>query len=334
MSDIREIILGATLEAERLHKELDSAEHLRRSPGSVDVFGAIEHLGLGLLFRPLDGLLGAYVPVENDSGILVTTERPLAIQRFTAAHELGHAYLKHELMLDDDQILKRSPFARPMYDHREIAADTFAAMFLMPDWLINLHAERQGWDWQSLSDPICVYQLALRMGVSYEAICRTLRKYNLLDNRAFASLNAIPPKEIKQKILPENPGKSWHPNVWLLTERDQGSIINGEPSDIFVVRLKEMSGAGYLWNLDQVQTEGFAIVRDERRLSPSDDLIGGAVERVLTVQAEAPRNGVIFAEQARPWEPTNPLATFSFSYDFRGKEHGWARVTREVQLAA
>ena len=122
------------------------------------VFGAIEHLGIGLLFRPLDGLLGAYIPVENDSGILVTTERPLAIQRFTGAHELGHAYLKHELRIDDEEILKRSPFARPIYDLREIAADTFAALFLMPDWLINLHAERQGWDWRNLSDPICVYQ--------------------------------------------------------------------------------------------------------------------------------------------------------------------------------
>ena len=36
MPDLREVILGATLEAERLHKELESEERLRRFPGSVD----------------------------------------------------------------------------------------------------------------------------------------------------------------------------------------------------------------------------------------------------------------------------------------------------------
>jgi hypothetical protein len=207
-------------------------------------------------------------------------------------------------------------------------------MFLMPEWLITLHAERQQWNSRALADPICVYQLALRMGVSYEAICRTLLGHKYLDTRGFAALHAIQPREIKQKILKEKPGKSWHPNVWLLTERGEGSIINGEPSDIFVVRLKEMSGAGYLWNLDQVQAEGFAIVADETKLPGPDDLIGGAVERVLTAQAEVPRSGTISAEQTRPWAPSDPLSTFSFSYDFRGKEHGLARVTRGVQLAA
>ena len=334
MVDLRETILGATLEAERLHKQLKTQEHLNRLSGDVDVFGAIVHLGINLLFKRLDGLLGAYVPVTNASGILVTTERQLAVQRFTAAHELGHAYLKHEASLDDEQILKRSPFINANYDLREVAADTFASMFLMPEWLINFHAQHQGWDWRSLSDPISVYQLSLRVGVSYDALCRTLRRYNLLDQQTFVALTDVPRRQIKQKILENHPTKNWYPNVWVLTERDEGSIIHGEPTDIFVVRLKEMSGAGYLWDLDQVRAAGFAIVADERRLSASQDEIGGAVERVLTAQAELPCNGVISAEQTRPWNPTDAVAKFSFSYDFRGKERGLPRIAREVQLAA
>ncbi len=334
MPDQRETILGATLEAERLHRELKTQDQLSQLSGCVDVFGAIVHLDIRLLFKHLDGLLGAYVPTPVKSGILVTTERQLAVQRFTAAHELGHAYLKHAVSLEDEQMLKRSPFGNTHYDLREVAADTFASMFLMPDWLINFHAEHQGWDWQSLSDPISVYQLSLRVGVSYDALCRTLRRYNLLDQRTFTALTAIPRKEIKQKILENHPTKNWYPNVWVLTERDEGSIIHGEPTDIFVVRLKEMSGAGYLWNLDQVQAAGFAIVADERRLPLAQDVIGGAVERVLTAQAELPCNGVISAEQSRPWNPADSLAKFTFAYDFRGKERGLPRVSREVQLAA
>jgi Zn-dependent peptidase ImmA (M78 family) len=334
MVDLRDTILGATLEAERLHKQLKTQDHLNRLSGDIDVFGAIVHLGIQLLFKRLDGLLGAYVPVKTASGILVTTERQLAVQRFTAAHELGHAYLNHEASLDDEQILKRSPFTSAAYDLREVAADTFASMFLMPDWLINFHAEHQGWDWRSLTDPICVYQMALRLGVSYDALCRTLLRYNLLDRATFRALIDIPRKQIKQKILENHPAENWYPNVWLLTERDEGAIIHGEPTDIFVVRLKENSGAGYLWNLDQVRAAGFAIVADERRLSPMQDEIGGAVERVLTAQAALPCNGVISAEQTRPWSPADALARFTFSYDFRGKERGLPRVAREVQLAA
>ncbi len=105
----------------------------------------------------------------------------------------------------------------------------------------------------------------------------------------------------------------------MLAERDEGSIIHGEPTDIFVVRLKEMSGAGYLWNLDEVQAAGFAIVADERRLPAAQDVIGGDVERVLTAQAEQPCNGLISAEQARPWDPTDTVAKFTFRMIFAEK---------------
>ena len=126
-----------------------------------------------------------------------------------------------------------NPMLGPIISDSAQAADTFAALFLMPEWLINLHPERQRWDRRNLSDPVSVYQLALRMGVSYEALCRTLRNYNLYDSRAFGALDAIAPREIKQRSLKDKRGKSWHPNVWLLTERDEGSIIYGEPSDIW-----------------------------------------------------------------------------------------------------
>ena len=51
---------------------------------------AIKAFKITVLFRPLEGLLGAYVPTPNSAGMLVTTQRDHHVQRFTAAHELGH----------------------------------------------------------------------------------------------------------------------------------------------------------------------------------------------------------------------------------------------------
>ena len=94
--------------AGRLHRKLDLRPQLEKEAGSVDVFDAIHALDVPLLLRPLKSLLGAYLR-EPSPGLLVTTERPMSIQRFTAAHELGHYYLGHEPSLDDESILRRMP---------------------------------------------------------------------------------------------------------------------------------------------------------------------------------------------------------------------------------
>ena len=153
MANSRDTILEATLEAERLHKRLKTKDRLGVLSGLVDVFASIVDQDVALIFKPLDSLLGAYLQAPSP-GIIVTTVRPLAIQRFTAAHELGDWYLKHLASFDDEAILHRSPYVDSDYDQRELAADTFAATFLMPEWLVNFHAERQGWNFQDLAEPV------------------------------------------------------------------------------------------------------------------------------------------------------------------------------------
>ena len=85
MVDNREAILNGTKAAHTLHRDLGIREQLERSGGGrVDVFGAIGKLGATLMFQKLDKLLGAYIPVE-ESGVLITTQRTLPVQRFTGA---------------------------------------------------------------------------------------------------------------------------------------------------------------------------------------------------------------------------------------------------------
>jgi Zn-dependent peptidase ImmA (M78 family) len=139
----RETILEARAEADRLHSRLGSKAAVEGMGGGIDVFGAIKARSVELLFRPLDKLLGAYLPPPEE-GIIVTSERSLAIQRFTGAHELGHHILGHHVSFDTYEILDRSPVGRKNYDLSEMAADAFAAEFLLPDWVFGIHAERQG----------------------------------------------------------------------------------------------------------------------------------------------------------------------------------------------
>ncbi|MGE5501922.1 MAG: ImmA/IrrE family metallo-endopeptidase, partial [Ignavibacteriales bacterium] len=145
MASRREEIHHGKKEAARLHRDLGIRSKIEGRGGRVDVFGAILDLDLPLLFRPLKGLLGAYLPGPYP-GIMVTNQRPLQIQRFTGAHELGHAVMKHEGSLDDESILHRSPFGRASYNFVELAADAFASAFLTPRWLLETHAALQGWD--------------------------------------------------------------------------------------------------------------------------------------------------------------------------------------------
>jgi len=337
MPNWRDAVLQGTKEATRLHRELGSESELEKIPGGVDVFSAIVHLNIPLLFEPLQGLLGAYLPGPFH-GILVSTERNLAVQRFTGAHELGHAYMKHDGSLDDPSMLDRAPFGPQSYDHIEAAADAFAASFLIPKWLLEIHAGRHKWNAHSLLDPATAYQMSLRVGASYDATCRSLRQHQIIDANAMQKLLSIQPKKIKQHILDGHKLENWYPDVWLLTEEDGGTRIQGGPNDVFVLKLRERSGAGYLWNLDDLAAAGFAIVADNRHVPSEAEQIGGVVDRVLTARlsAQGPGySGRISLSQVRPWTKSDQAAGhLTLIYDLSGKEVGLPRIGRSRLAAA
>lgn len=100
MTDIRTDILIGHKEAERVHRQLDTRSSYMQSGTRIDVYRLAHDLGIPVLFRPLEGLLGAYV--KNPApGILLTTQRPDSVQRLTCAHELGHHLLNHKASYDD-----------------------------------------------------------------------------------------------------------------------------------------------------------------------------------------------------------------------------------------
>jgi Zn-dependent peptidase ImmA (M78 family) len=334
--DYPSAVRNGTMQATRLHHELGTRERMQRHGGGIDVFGATHTLGLPLLLRPLQGLLGAYIPTPIP-GVLVTTERPLSIQRFTAAHELGHFKLEHLPSLDDESILRRManiPLKRMSNPElQEIEADAFAVSFLMPRWLIEWHCIRQNWNVSDLVEPSIVYQLSLRIGASYEATTWTLQRYKLISASAGRTLRDTKPRTLKAALLADYEPGDYRGDVWVLTEKDADTRIDGSRNDHFILRLNEHSGAGYLWNIDQLKQSGIVIVRDERE--PIDDGVGSPVVRQVTAALEEAKRGILELDECRPWSPNEALTRFSFNYDFTGPEEaGYSRSEQRRLLEA
>lgn len=320
MVDNRDAILKGVKAAHTLHRDLGIRETLERSNGGrVDVFGAIGKTGATLMFQPLDKLLGAYVPAE-EPGILITTKRTLPVQRFTGAHELGHLYMRHQPSLDDNGILRRAPFsATSSLGRQEREADAFASMFLAPAWLLALIVQRQGWKSETLAEPETAYQLSLRLGTSYSATCFVLERHKAINRTQRERLLSFEPKTIKRSLLENYEPSDWRSDVWLLTDRDEGLIIEGGRHDLFVVRLRENSSAGYLWNFDELKVAGFAVVADDQE-GQGDNKVGGILTRRLTAQSNGRISREVTFKEHRPWMPHKVLQELHLRYELRGPE--------------
>lgn len=333
-TDYRSAVSKGVSAAAWLHHELGSQQNVERSIGWIDVFGAIAQLHVPLLLRPLDRLRGAYSRVP-EPGILVTTKRPLAIQRFTAAHELGHHCLEHEASVDNDITLRESgepDSARS--DLREVEANAFATGFLLPKWLVDRQANVQGWRVEHLADPIVVYQLSLRMGVSFEATWRALRNYDLISAEIAQSMQRTKLRQVKKTLLGGYAPPDYRRDIWSLTKHDQASVIKASRGDYFVIRLSEHPASGYVWDAEELNRDGFAIVQDVREEGPTDE-VGTSVYRRLVAHPQGEAKDELSFGECRPWDPRQLCNHFELECDWAGKEFpGASRAARRQMLEA
>ena len=328
----RDEILAAIYKAGRLHKKYDSESRAKAGEGRIDVFGMLVDRDIPVMFRPLRNLLGAYLD-DPSQGVIVTTQRQLPVQRFTAAHELGHAALGHKTSLDKEEVLMRALFERDSFDLREIQANAFATELLTPQWLIVEHMNRQGWKRDMLTDPVIVYQLALRMGSSYAATCYALNECKGIDRLTREKLLKMKPKAIKQGLAKPYKPESWYGDVWLVTERDNGMVLEGSRSDLVVIRMPEHANSGYVWNFEELVNAGLAI-REDGRVSEGSQLIGGVVFRNVIAEAQGGANGHVRLREARPWQPAGePLNSMELEVDLSGPmQAGWHPTQRDEAL--
>jgi hypothetical protein len=147
-------------------------------------------------------------------------------------------------------------------------------------------------------------------------------------------LRAQKRRDIKVDLLKEYRPENYRGDVWVLTERDANTQIDGSRNDHFILRLHEHSGGGYLWNIDELKASGFAIVRDASEVD-DQDAVGSDTTRSVTAIPQQPQRGALSLAEARPWEPDFPISRLNFRYDFTGpEEEGLSRVERRQILQA
>ena len=207
----------------------------------IDVFELCERLGLWLAFFPLDRLLGAFIP-EGVGGVLITTQRPVTVQRYTAAHELGHWRLGHAegpALDSEEHVLGTSP------NESEQLAQIFAAALLMPPPLVFGTLDRLGV--RNDVSPVHAYTVAREAGVSYEAAVRQLANLGIIAPGRVAELMKTKPLRIKTEIAYGRRPVIGTADVWPVDEHWDGHRLVVRVDDEVVISLPENRSKGYRW---------------------------------------------------------------------------------------
>ena len=233
----------------------------------IDVFGAIEQLRLWLVFYPLKNLLGAIVPTGS-GGVVLTTERQPSIQRYTAAHEIGHWLLDQDRLALDTEDDIFSPSAA----ERERIAQLFASYFLMPPPLAHATAARYGVRRDADVTAPQAYLVARDMNVSYEAAVRQMCNLRIVTGRQRDTLLQVPPLKAKQALAHGHRPENGNADIWPVDENAMHHKLDVLLDDEIIVALPENRTTGYRW-LDEDALRGLA----ERRRRPAPPPYAAAV---------------------------------------------------------
>lgn len=208
----------------------------------VDPFEAIDALGLELQFQPLKDLLGAILPGARP-GVLINSARPASMQRFTAAHEIGHWFLdQDELAIDTEEDVEGMP-----RQQRERRAQIFASHFLMPLELLHATAERHGVRKGGDLSPIQGYEMARDMHVSYRASLFQLVNSHFITARRRDELLRVTPAQLKVTLTHGRRPENTRGDVWGIDATQTGDALEVFVGDEVVIALPERPSTGYRW---------------------------------------------------------------------------------------
>lgn len=225
----------------------------------IDVFRLIVQLDIWLTFVPLGTTLGACLPVGR-GGIMITTRRQPAVQRYTAAHEIGHWILDHgHPWIDDEEAI-----LRPSAPERERIAQLFAAYLVMPPPLVDATAAHHGIRAGQMPEPPQAYSVARDMGVSYEAAVRQMAELDVISTQDRDRLLHVSPLAAKRALAHGARPVVGNADVWPIDERWNGASLDVTTADEIVIALPENRTTGYRW-----MTPTDLVARDKRHAQPA-----------------------------------------------------------------
>ncbi len=255
--------------ARALGSQAAAREHVRLGTDQskpIDIFNVVEQNGIWLMFQPLRNLYGAYVREGDSTGIIVNSNHPLSVRRFTAAHEYGHHVLGHDPVVDDERNIN-SPFGAVNLD--EASAQTFAASFLMPLQLVNTMLRQMSLPLRpGTMSPSQVYLLSLNLGSSYPATINQMKTLGKISSQVAANLRKEKPKDIKSEIgRGRRPAQVWA-DAWQVSTHEAGRALYPKVEDMLHVVLPETPSTGFIWSVDDLGIVDASLLADGAKAPP------------------------------------------------------------------
>lgn len=274
----------------------------------IDVFRLILEEGITLDFTPYKKLAGAYIPGAGGLAPVITINEghPLPLQRYSAAHELGHHVAQSDSVCDTDvEILARGVAPRT---YAEAFAESFASWLLMPRQLVNARMEALGLPVHGLAAED-VYRLSLDLGTSYDATLTQLGVLRVLPFPWQQALRRVPPKATKEQIA-GGPRANARADVWQLADRDQWGVVRAKLGDEVIIELHEAPTTSYMWEPIDWPALARKAYRSEFDAPPrADGYDAAGLRRIRFAVADAGQ-WALRLELRSPYDP-EPAATRS-----------------------
>lgn len=326
LSGIDRVRLDTMMQAAREHERLATDQSRR-----IDIFDVIEREHIWLMFEPLKGLYGLYARSGDAAGIVINAHHPLSLQRLTAAHEYGHHVLGHARSLDTEQQIQWTGQPASL---EEVAAQTFAAYFLMPLQLVNTALRRLGLPTEPRRlTPREAYLLSLEVGASYTAVVTHLASLRKISWDVANALRKSQPRQIKAEIgRGTRPEDAWA-DAWLLEPRDAGRLLYPRVNDELQLSLPEAPSTGFVWAVTDTPVvrptatedarDGVFLLLDDsfESLSPATRLGAGGV-RHLVFRVLRPGRHRLRLARSRPWQPAEPAEVFEVNVEASPRRTG------------
>ncbi|WP_199545095.1 ImmA/IrrE family metallo-endopeptidase [Paraburkholderia kururiensis] len=346
-------LMAAARRAAEVLEEFEAKKRIEAGYTRIDAEHIASVSDVVVMYRKFELLLGGFLLEDGKPGIIVNWDRPRGLVHMTCAHELGHFALGHESTSDTTvDVSKNAALV-------ERTANQFAYALLAPSWLVAQTMRRQRWGRNSLRNPSVVYQMSLRLGMSYKAMVWSLNRLGHLTVSEALKIVDIQPIAIKREIVGGTALNNSRSDVWMLTEADRDRILEPGLGDQMVFDLPNHASSGCIWSVDEAQSEGFLLkpfVRDARRVPPRrgpEITVGGdgsTLRYELTAPLNSPSPGdgddseivptlesrkrTISLNERAPWNPERAaIHQLSLYAEFERLEDGLPQPERDRRLA-
>lgn len=286
---------------EEIHHELGTYEK-SIAAGRVEVLDAIVEFGVTVLFRPLESVIGTLLKHGRTAGLMLSIFESESLIRLATAMVLSRLILKAEQDESDaDKLWYPLSVDRQLREENEESYKS-AINFLLPNFLLADMQNKQRWSNRDLENPKNIYQASLRLGASYEDTVFAYQSIGVLSDSASETLLNANLRDINRELLEgyDEFDSIDNADVWCISRKDEGSLIQANPNDLFVMNLKQSCSAGYMWNFDALEEAGFVLLKDWTEVSNTLKVGCPSRRRLIAMPAQSASGDYVIG-QLRPW---------------------------------